>query len=97
MASKLKIAFEVDGLDAQLRFAEKGLGFAVLPRGTVSGFGYSKTLTSRLIVEPVLPIHIVVASLPHIENQKPHVAQLRDELVQRISATLSKRFFRECA
>ncbi len=94
---KLKIAFEVDGLDAQLRFAEKGLGFAVLPRGTVSGFGYSKTLTSRLIVEPLLPIHIVVASLPHIENQKPHVAQLRDELVQRISATLSKRFFRECA
>lgn len=80
----LKIAYELDGLEAQLRFAAKGAGFAVLPRGTVSGHGYTQQLGCWPIVEPQVRVHIVVASLPQIETTKPYVAAMRDELVKRI-------------
>lgn len=82
----LNIAYEIDGLDAQLRFVHQGLGYAILPAGTLDHTVYAGLLRTWNITDPPVQRQLVIATLPLTEQAKPAVRAV----AARIAAVLQQ-------
>lgn len=83
----LRVQHEVDSLDAQLRFVQQGLGYAVLTEGALSGLAQSKALRAWNIVEPRIHRHLVVATYPRHEAAKPAVKSVAAHVARLLRAS----------
>lgn len=76
----LNIAYEIDGLEAQLRFVHQGLGYAILPAGTVDSTAYAGLLRTWNIVEPNAQRQLVIATQARTEQAKPAVRAVAERI-----------------
>jgi LysR family nitrogen assimilation transcriptional regulator len=78
---KLRVEYEIDSLDAQLRLVRQGMGYAVLPAAALNA-AETSGLQTWPIVDPQIHRHVVVATRPHILQTKPMTASVVATIVR---------------
>lgn len=81
----LNVAYQIDGLVAQLQFVAQRKGFAILPRGTVQSYGQGAALKCWRLVQPSVDVQVVVAYLRRAGAARPGVDSVAGELAWRLS------------
>ncbi|GAA5236749.1 LysR family transcriptional regulator [Verticiella sediminum] len=77
----LNVAYEIDGLEAQLRFVLQGLGYAILPEGTLQPDA-APGLQCWTLTEPVVRRQLVVAVARDAEATKPAVRVVASRIAE---------------